>query len=71
MRISGPAVGEVHHSFQGRKDASEETVEPVDASGAVGGKIGTIRTEQLKLGDVVVQQRVVRADRAASGPDRR
>ena len=48
-------VGEVQHSFQGRIDAGEETAEPVDAAGAVGGQIGTIRTEQLKLGDVLIQ----------------
>ena len=62
------AVCEVQHSFQGRKDAGEQTAEAVDASGAVRGQIGTIRTQQLKLGDVLV---VARADRASSGPDRR
>ena len=51
------AVGEVQHSFQGRKDADEEGAEPIDASGAVGGQIATIGTEQLKLGDVLIQRR--------------
>jgi hypothetical protein len=48
-------VGEVQHSLQGRKNAGEKAAEPVDAAGAVGGQIGTIRTEQLKLGDVLIK----------------
>jgi hypothetical protein len=49
------AVGEVQYSFQGRKDAGEEGAEPVNAADAVGGQIATIGTEQLKLGDVLIQ----------------